>query len=121
MNCDSAGVTQLGAFETIIADNDVLYIAVLEYHAGHTDRDTFAAIGAFFIDYDIGAVITTIDCALGANLHTFAALCADSGFVYSRLREMGLDFQAGLFRIYFIIMADSTNLHAQTASGAFGR
>lgn len=120
MNCYSAGVTQLGAFETVVADNDMVDIVMLEYHARFADRDTFAAIGTFFFDYDIGAITTTVDSTLRANLHTLAALRADSGFIYARLGKMSLNFQGRLFGIYFIIMADCTNLHAQAAPGAFG-
>ena len=97
------------------------YVTVLEYHTGFTDRDTFAAISAFFCEHDIGTVIATVDGTLGANLHTLAALHADPGLVYSRLREMCLDFQSGLFGIRFMIMADSANLHTQAASAALAR
>jgi hypothetical protein len=119
VNRDGAGVAKLGAFETIITDDDMIKVAVLEYHAGQTDRDAFAAIGAFILYHDIGAVITTINGPLGTNFHAFAALRTYPRSVYSRLREMGLDFQAGLFGIYFIVMTDGANLHTQTASGAF--
>ncbi len=112
MDCDCPGVTQLGASEAIVANNDMRYVAMLENHAGFAGRDTFPAISAFFFQHYVGAVVATIDSILRANLHAFAALRADPGFVYPRLREMGLDFQAGLFGINFIIMADSANLHA---------
>ena len=118
MNCDCPGVTQIRAFETVVADNDVVQIAMLEYHAGFADRDTFAAIRAFLYKHNVGTVTATVDGALGANLHTLAALRADPGLVYPRLREMCLDSQAGLFGIDFMKMADRANLHAQAASAA---
>ena len=94
---------------------------MLEYHAGLADRDTVAAIGAFFFEHDIGAVIATVDGVLGANLHALAALRADLGLVHPRLREMRLDSQGGLFGIDLIEMADSANLHAQAAAAALAR
>ena len=121
MNCECAGVTQLDAFEAVVADKNMPYVTVLEYHTGFADRDTFAAIGAFFREHDIGTIITAFDGALRTNLHTLAALHANPGLVYSRLREMCLDFQSGLFGIGFMMMADSANLQTQAASAAFAR
>ena len=97
------------------------YVTVLEYDTGFADRDTFAAIGAFFCEHDIGAVIATVDSALGANLHALAALHADPGLVDARLRELCLDFQSGLCGINFMKMADGANLHTQAASAALAR
>jgi len=121
MDCDCAGVTQLGAFEAIVADYDVGYVAMLEYHAEFAGRDAFPAISASIYKHYIGAIVATVDSFFGADFHTFAALRADSGFVLARLREMGLDFQAGLFGIYLVIMADRANLHTQAASAALAR
>jgi hypothetical protein len=121
MNSDCAGVTQFDAFETVVANQDVPDVAMLEYHAGFADRDTFAAIGAFFRNNDIGTVIATVDGLLGANFNTLAALRADPGPVCPRLREVCLDFQSDLFGINFIMMADSANLQTQAASAALAR
>jgi hypothetical protein len=94
---------------------------MLEYHTRFADRDTFAAIRAFFYEHNIGTVIATVNGILGADLHALTALCADPGLVYSRLREMRLDFQGGLFGIGFLKMTNSANLHTQTAPAALGR
>jgi hypothetical protein len=121
MNCDCAGVTQIGAFETVVADNDMVQVAMLEYHTRFADRDTFAAIRAFFYEHDIGTVIATVDGALGANLHTLTTLGADLGLVYPRLWEMCFDSQGGFFGISLLIMADRANLHTQAAPAALAR
>lgn len=118
MNGDGAGVTQFGAFETVVADNDIPDIRMLNYHTRFADRDTFAAIGAFVSQDNISAVIPAINSPLGADLQTFPALRADSGFVNARLRKMCLNFHSGFFGIDFIMMTDGANLQAQAASGA---
>jgi len=87
MNCDGPGVAQLGTFKAVVTDNDVIYVAMLEYYAGFADRDTFATIGTFISEHDIGAVISAVNGVLGADLHTLTALSTDLGFVYPRLRE----------------------------------
>jgi hypothetical protein len=118
---DRTSVTQLGAFEAAIADDNVRDVGMLEDHARFAGRDTLAAIGAFLYEHDIGAVIATIDGVLGASLHALAALCADSGLVDPRLGEMRLDLKAGFFWIYFIKTVDSADLHTQTAAAALAR
>jgi hypothetical protein len=121
MNRNRTGVTQLGAFETVVADDDVVQIAMLEYHARFANRDTIAAIGAVFYKHNVSTVLATIDCVLEANLQALSALGADPGFVYPRLREMCFDFQGSLFGISLLIMADSANLHTQAAPAALCR
>jgi hypothetical protein len=121
MNCDCAGVTQIGAFETVVADNDVVYVAMLEYHAGFAGFDTFTTIRTLFYEHDIRAVIATVDRAFGADLHALATLCADPGFVYSRLWEMRLDFQGGFFGISLLKVSYGANLHTQAAPAALAR
>jgi hypothetical protein len=121
MHNDCPGVTQLDAFEAVVADEDMPYVAMLENHAGLTDGDTFAAIGAFLYEHDKGTVVATDDCSLGANLHALAALGTNPGFIQPRLRELGLDSQAGFLGVCFIKMADSTDLCAQAASAALAR
>jgi hypothetical protein len=118
VNYDCAGVTQVSAFETVVADYDVVQISMLEYHAGFADRDTFAAIRAFFCEYNIGPIIATVDGALGANLHALTTLCADLGLVYSRLWKMCFYSQGGLLGINLAIMTQRANLHTQATPAA---
>jgi len=110
MNGDGTGIAQFGTFEAVVADNDIIQVAMLEYDAGPADGNTFAAIGAFFGEDDISAVLAPVNGALGANLHTLAALGTDLGLVYTRFREPGFDSQTGLFGINFPEMADGANL-----------
>jgi len=121
MNGDGPSVAQIGAFETVVADQDMTYVRVLKYYSGFSDWDTCATIGAFFSVHDIGAVIATGDGPLGADLHTLAALNADLWLEYPRLREKGLDFQAGFFGIDVMMVADGADLHAQAASATLAR
>jgi hypothetical protein len=90
---------------------------VLENNLWPTDRNTFAAIGAFFLDYNHGAVLALIDSFFGAYFLAFAALNADARLECPRLRKERFNPHSRFLRIYFLEMLDCANLRAQAASG----
>jgi hypothetical protein len=85
---------------------------MLEYHTRIADRYAFAAIGAFLLDYNISAVLSTVDGILRTNLLAFTALDTDFGLVNSRLRKSSLDPQGRFPGIDFAKMFNGTDLQA---------
>jgi hypothetical protein len=107
-----SGIAKLGTLEAIIADNYMVYIFMLKNDSRYAGFHADAAVGAFFFDDNICAVLALINGAFGANLHAFSALGADSRLINPRLRELSLDSQGGFLDISGIEMADSANLGA---------
>jgi hypothetical protein len=114
-----ARIAQLGAFKAVVANDDMIQIAMLKDNLGRADRNTIAAVVAFILQDDICPVISSDDGILRACLQAFAALSADPGLVLTRLRKASLNSKACLFGIDLFKMADSADLHAQTAAAAF--
>jgi hypothetical protein len=113
------GIAKLGALKAVIADNNMIQIAMLKHYARFTNRYAFAAIGALLLNDDKGPVLAAVYGAFRANLHALAALGADLRLVKPRLRKMGFYPQAGLFGIDFVVMRDGADLCAETAAAAF--
>jgi hypothetical protein len=60
---------------------------MLKNHLRPTNRDTFAAIGAFRLNHNHGAIFPLINSFFGADILTFAALDTDPWLECPRLRE----------------------------------
>jgi hypothetical protein len=97
----------------------MVQIPMLEYHFRRTNRNTLAAVVAFILENNISAVITPDDGVFRASLKALATLSADPGLELARLGETGFYSQARFLGIDLVKMADSADLHAQTATTAF--
>jgi hypothetical protein len=91
---------------------------MLEYYLWSADFDTFAAVGAFFFDYNHGAVFALINRLFGADFFAFTALDTDARFVSAGLREKRFNTEGRFFRVDFIEMVNGAYLQAEAAASA---
>jgi hypothetical protein len=99
----------------------MIKIAVLKNYFGAANPDTFAAVGAFFFDYNHRAIFALIDRFFGADFLAFTTLNTNARFVSAGLRKMRFDTEGRFFGIDFLKMMHTANLHAQAAACAVGR
>jgi hypothetical protein len=80
--------------------------------------NTFAAVCAFFFDYNHSAVFALVNRLFGADFFAFTALDTDARFVSAGLREKRFNTEGRFFRVDFIEMVNGAYLQAEAAASA---